>query len=236
MKLSASVASVLGRSSGEQQQARAPLEGWRRGIGDAVTQPQTGFHRRGAFALDGPDRSQDAIHTVPVGWRRGEVHVRAVAIEHDGHLVTRTQLFREFSETLAHEFERFAVHGSGLVDHRDEIHRIPAPFLFIDVGGEAHTDEISRLRNHDELGARGVAREAEQLPAGFGGEHDVVFAHEPFGGQVVGMRDALELDLATEILDVLGTTLAYAHAGDYGLLELLVFGRDRRANNQRKQE
>ncbi len=117
-----------------------------------------------------------------------------------------------------------------------EIHRVPTPFLFIDVGGEAHANEITRLRNHDEIGARGVAREAEQLPAGFGGgQHDVVLAHEAFGSQVVGMWDALELDLATEILDVLGAALAYAHAGGDDFLEFLVLGRNRRANNQWKQ-
>ena len=48
------------------------------------------------------------------------------------------------------------------------------------------------------------------------------------------MWDALEPDLAAKILDVLRAALAYAHAGDHGLLELLVFGRDRRANNQWK--
>ena len=154
--------------------------------------------------------------------------MRAIAVEHDGHLVAGTQLLRELGEALAHQFERFTVHGPGLVDHGDEVHRIPAPLLFIDVGGEAHADEITRLRNHDELGARGVAREAEQLPAGFRrGQHDVVFAHEAFGGQVVGMRDALELDFAAEVVDVLGAALAYAHAGGDDLLELLVFGRNR---------
>ena len=74
-----------------------------------------------------------------------------------------------------------------------------------------------------QVGARRVAGEAEQLPAGFGrGKNDVVFAHEAFGGEVVGMRNALELDFAAEELDILGAALADTHAGDDDLVELLV--------------
>ena len=72
--------------------------------------------------------------------------MRAVAVEHDGHLVAGAQLLRDFREALAHQLERLAVHGAGLVDHRDEIHRIATPFLLVDVGGEADADEITRLR------------------------------------------------------------------------------------------
>ena len=46
------------------------------------------------------------------------------------------------------------------------------------------------------------------------------------------MRNALEFDFATEILDVLGAALADTHAGDDGLFEFLALGRNRRANNQ----
>src|SRR6185436_7636343 len=135
------------------------------------------------------------------------MHVRAVAVKHDGELVARRELLQHLPEAQSHHVEWSAIHRAGLVYNGDEIERLTMPALRIDAGREAESDQIFCVRLRDEICGRRFRRETEKLPAPIGcGQLDVVLAQQPFSSDVIRLRNASAVHFTAKEVDVFGAS------------------------------